>query len=665
MKFYPLSLRGAALAALAAVLIAGAALANDAEMKEIAARAAKIAPAVAQAPTFADRLADRAVWERLAQLPSADRTVRQADGMLKQTNPELPEELYKEFYANGNRSHYQNAFGKLTGRVRILALAELLTDQGKYVDALNEAILYLCDQPSWVLPAHDRNAEIYDGKLVYSDLSSTAVGGNLALALKLLEKKLPAATVERARAEIKKRVLDPYRESVDDNGTPPPAGVRMWWIRTENNWNAVCHAGTVAAAIGLCESADELAFYLAAADYFSETRFMKGFTNDGYCSEGMGYWNYGFGNYVELGALCRNATRGELDLFRFPKIRAVVDFAPNMEIDRGVYAAFADCSLTAVPTPIYVGYPSRLKNFGYTDFETRGLGDNIGASELLSVAAFGFDSDVTFAEPTGEPKQYAPPIRSEFPDAGVLICRPNPNAQGKYFAVALKAGHNGEMHNHNDVGSYSLALGDAADPQGKDAFICRDPGGETYTARTFSSRRYEGQLLNSFGHPVPRIAGVLQSPGAKARGNVVEKSFTDAVDTFVLDFTSAYNVPTLQKLTRKFEFGRANGTESGYFQVTDSAAFKEDAKETFETAIITFETPEIEQNGDAVRIKIAGAAVDVSAADANGAPLTLVAETAIVGENDESAVNKPTRIALRVDGPVNSAVITQRFTAAK
>ncbi|MBQ5365959.1 MAG: hypothetical protein IIU43_00590, partial [Thermoguttaceae bacterium] len=75
--------------------------------------------------------------------------------------------------------------------------------------------------------------------------------------------------------------------------------------------------------------------------------------------------------------------------------------------------------------------------------------------------------------------------------------------------------------------------------------------------------------------------------------------------------------------------------------------------------------PEIEQNGDAVKIKIAGAAVDVSAADANGAPLKLAAETAIVGENDESAVNKPTRIALRVDGPVNSAVITQRYTAAK
>ena len=56
----------------------------------------------------------------------------------------------------------------------------------------------------------------------------------------------------------------------------------------------------------------------------AQSAYLTGFTPDGYCSEGMGYWNYGFGNYVELGALCRNATRGELDLFRFPKIRAVV-----------------------------------------------------------------------------------------------------------------------------------------------------------------------------------------------------------------------------------------------------------------------------------------------------------------------------------------------------
>ena len=79
--------------------------------------------------------------------------------------------------------------------------------------------------------------------------------------------------------------------------------------------------------------------------------------------------------------------------------------------------------------------------------------------------------------------------------------------------------------------------------------------------------------------------------------------------------------------------------------------------------MITFEKFEIQENDGALTIKFAGANVDVSATDADGAKLKLIAEKTIVGENDESVPNKPTRIALRVDGPVNSAVVTQVFVA--
>ena len=41
--------------------------------------------------------------------------------------------------------------------------------------------------------------------------------------------------------------------------------------------------------------------------------------------------------------------------------------------------------------------------------------------------------------------------------------------------------------------------------------------------------------------------------------------------------------------------------------------------------------------------------------------MKLVAETAIVGEHDDSVKNKPTRVALRVDGDVENATITQLF----
>ena len=83
------------------------------------------------------------------------------------------------------------------------------------------------------------------------------------------------------------------------------------------------------------------------------------------------------------------------------------------------------------------------------------------------------------------------PWRSWFPDSGVLICRPGAGAKVP-FAVAIKGGNNGVNHGHSDVGSFSVV-------SGKTMVIC-DPGGEVYTARTFSAHRFDSKVLNSFGH---------------------------------------------------------------------------------------------------------------------------------------------------------------------
>jgi hypothetical protein len=46
------------------------------------------------------------------------------------------------------------------------------------------------------------------------------------------------------------------------------------------------------------------------------------------------------------------------------------------------------------------------------------------------------------------------------------------------MAATFKGGHNGVNHNHNDLGTFSVAVG------GK--YLIYDPGAEIYTNRTFS-----------------------------------------------------------------------------------------------------------------------------------------------------------------------------------
>jgi len=228
----------------------------------------------------------------------------------------------------------------------------------------------------------------------------------------------------------------------------------------------------------------------------------------------------------------------------------------------------------------------------------------------------------------------------------VLICRPGSSSSLR-LAVALKGGHNAEHHNHNDVGSFVVVLGDKP--------LLLDPGAEVYTSRTFSGRRYESNVLNSFGHPVPVVAGKLQRADGQARGRVIHHDFTESTDTLVLDILSAYDVPELKKLQRKFLYSRVG---SGSLKVTDEVAFSQPCE--FGTALITFNqwkkvSPSslvVYDGSDALTVEI----------KVSGAEFEIKAETI---DEDVRAPKKPTRLGINLTRPVTNAAISLTITPAE
>src|SRR5699024_1226834 len=81
-------------------------------------------------------------------------------------------------------------------------------------------------------------------------------------------------------------------------------------------------------------------------------------------------------------------------------------------------------------------------------------------------------------------------------------------------ALAVKGGHNDEAHNHLDVGSYLVALDGAP--------VLIDLGQPTYTARTFTERRYEIWTMTSSWHNLPEIRGHQQGVGERFRAVEVQ-----------------------------------------------------------------------------------------------------------------------------------------------
>jgi hypothetical protein len=574
---------------------------------------------------FGKPISDRAYWNSLATEASARRTIAGADKILQQPLPVQPDDLFLDYTRNGNRTRWQNVANARRGRIAALTLAECLQNRGRYLPALEEAVRAICVEKTWVMSAHDHSLDNFNGKQVDIDLGSSAVGLDMAMCRYLLESKLSAPCRNLISDNLRKRIFTPFQEMV--------SGKRKanWWMHCDNNWNAVCLANVTCAALAAVDDRAERAFYVVAAEDLIRN-FLRGFTPDGYCSEGVGYWNYGFGHYILLAEAVFQSTRGREDLMSDPKVAVIAQFGRRMEIVGDVYPAFADCSVTAKPDDRLGDY-LEARFCGAKDVRRIGEKGGLDFESLLFR-----DAVFTGRRQPGGAAVRESPLRSWFADAGVLICRPAEGTAGK-FGVALKGGNNNENHNHNDLGSYVVVPGRQP--------VLLDPGSEVYTARTFSMRRYDSNVLNSFGHAVPVVAGKLQRPGAEARARVLDAKFSDSADVLRLDISSAYPVKELQALTREFVYSRGRAPT---LTVTDVAEFS--SPQTLETALITLGTVkqvspsvlEVADEKEALRVTIESAA----------GPFEIRTEAI---KEDIHARHLPTRVGIRLKQPAQKARI--------
>jgi hypothetical protein len=611
-----------------------------------AARVTAVAAMLPERPEGVGRpIGDRQAWNRLAAGghrehigPAARDVIKRAEKILAQPVPKQPDDLYLDFSRTGNRTRWQNVAFERRGRLTWLVLAECMENKGRFLPKLEELIAALCAEKCWVMPAHDRRLTNFNGTFVDIDLASSALAWNLGTADWLLGDKLSAATRKLLREKVRQFALDPclaaYRGKRRLDG----------WMKTTNNWNAVCHAGVTGAALALLDSREERALFVAAAEQLSK-HFLAGFTPDGYCSEGLGYWDYGFGHYVLLSETVCQATGGKLDLFARPEAKAPAEFGARIQIIGGVAPAFADCSVSAKPSPEIMWFVNRRLGLGLSAYDKFNAGDEEFTAHwfgfLFESAIYSFPNSASQAKRQDNGRNYELGLRTWFDSAGILIGRPAPGSLCR-MGVALKGGHNAEHHNHNDVGSYVVVVGKRP--------VLLDPGAETYSARTFSKDRYISKLLNSFGHPVPLVAGKLQREGRDAQGKVLRTEFTDRTDTLALDIASPYPCPELKRLERTFVYSRDG---AGSLAVTDTVEFA--SPQSFGTALVTLGKWERANDGSLL-VTDGGETVHVEISVKDG-------EFAVQAEDIvEDAPVKPTRIGINLKQPVAAATVTLKIT---
>ena len=486
--------------------------------------------------------------------------------------PVLKRSAFRNYQRVGDRILPQTVAGNRRRELERAAMALWLGHPNADVDYLQDLLWAYCDDHTWVMAAHEGRA---------IDLGSAALGAAFAEILHVLGDQLEEEVVARVSRKIEEHIFEPFwnYRHLD------------FWKTVRMNWNHVCNGEIIRAALYQIEDPEVLA-HMTHAAIVNLTYALDGFTDDGGCEEGPGYWEYGFGHFLYVAYALYLKTNGELNLMvdETGKIHRICQYPLAAHIQGALRSTFADSSHG------YTGARSAMIVNAFFDMpELYALCDKhsdhtLKVRDMHSMAMYpGFEVEIE-----ADDRDYV------LSDLGQAKLRGVPGKD--QLTLMCLAGNNGVPHNHNDIGSFIVHRGGA--------LWLTDPAGPVYSQKTFGPDRYDILFCNALGHSVPVINGQLQQPGGEYFGMLeVENLNGEGEKRAVIDMTHAYPEGTVKSLTRTFVLdGNVLTMEDRY--VFDSVP------QTLEEGFITFE--DVQVYGDSVQVGPQGEGITLSAVDTPG-----------------------------------------------
>jgi hypothetical protein len=471
---------------------------------------------------------DREAWDGLSPALRAQ-LLADGDAVLNADYPALPATLHLDYARTGDRARFETAYFARRRMLNAMVLAECVEHRGRFLDRIVDGLLLICEESGWQLPAHNSQvrggprAALADVASPIIDLFAAETGAQLAVAATVLAAELDAVTpeiVQRIDHELDRRILTPY------------LGRHFWWMgngdEPMNNWTAWCTQNVLLTTFSR-PTGDDLRRQVIAQAAASLDAFAKDYGDDGACEEGVLYYRHaGLCLFNALVVLDAVAPESFGPLWREPKLRNMAEYIVRMHVEGRRYFNFADSSAI-------------VERCGAREYL---FGKAVGSALLADFAAGDWAAERKLSQPDEinlfyrlqaaftfgelEAHRAGPPAKADsfLPSIGLMV------AHDDRFALAAKAGNNGESHNHNDVGSVTLYK------LGRPVLI--DIGVETYTKKTFSADRYDIWTMQSAWHNLPTFEGVMQRDGAGFAARDVAVDLGAERATMSMDFAAAY-----------------------------------------------------------------------------------------------------------------------------
>ena len=501
---------------------------------------------------------DRPAWETL---PGKSRWILLGNELLKSDLsdliPPLPLSLWLEFTRTGNRINYEKAFFMRRRNLCCLVMAECFENSGRFIPAIADLLWSILNEPAWQLPAHNSykrdslQLPLPDLTRPVIDIFAAETGALAAMVLYLLGNSLDynvAGFCSRIGNELEHRVIMPYMTE------------HFWWMGNGSepmcNWTPWCTQNILITISLLHPNDTSLLLKVIKKASRSLDCFLKGYGNDGCCSEGAQYYGHAALCLFNSCDIMTQLAPGTFDsVWNERKIINMAEYINAMHVSGTDYFNFSDCS----PKAGFRGareflYACKVKSLPLMNLASRDFcidpdpyriksHDNSDGINLY------YHVQTAFAEPTircfcNNMSNIDDIHRNNvfYKSTGLFICHTS------HYSVAIKAGCNADSHNHNDTGSVILY---------KDGFpLLIDIGVESYTKKTFSSERYKIWTMQSSWHNLPEFdpdcKKYMQLAGSEYRARNVHLLPNDK--GLSMDIAPAYTahgeVPSLKKYKR-------------------------------------------------------------------------------------------------------------------
>ena len=371
--------------------------------------------------------------------------------------------------------------------LQVLAIAD-----DAYIEPLEDILSAICDEFTWVAPAHAASYLI--------DLFAAETSMYLSETAYVMQDRLSQEIRNRIYKSLENKIINIYENN------------RFFWDTTQrSNWDAVCAAGVGAAYLYLFPER-----FPAVKDRLLNTfqLYLESIDEEGYSTEGYRYWVYGFGFFCLFFDLYEQLTSEHAAVLDSKLIKNMVSYGQNAILDKDILLPYADGGSKGSGSPaVTICTIERMFDVNLYFSE----------EELFyaSTQALGYRV-LTSLEKAHPPKGNE--VETVFYKNSQVFIRQNGN-----YVFTVKGGHNNECHNHNDVGAFAII-------QNGKQYVA-DVGVGEYTKQYFKAEyRYGIFPCSSLSHSVPIVDGKAQAPGEEYCADLLAQDETSVT----LDLAKAY-----------------------------------------------------------------------------------------------------------------------------